>query len=352
MSETIRPGGPGRNPFPRAADNAPTSAEQHLGDRLAALVDGELGHDSRERVLAHLATCRSCKVEADAQRRLKSVFADAAPPPPSDGLLARLQGLPAADGEGLNPPGSPGGDGPGGGVLRDLLAARGAPRRRGKPGAEESHFGGATPFGAPADSQGPAFERLPGGRDGHSALTPSSGFRVHEPERSSPWRHRRFAFAAAGAVSVAALALGGAFGSGANSAPPVAAGDGGGSAVGKPRTAANGTGADRDGRRRGTGGEQSGGSASLEVATGGVSGVPLHAVRPAAAPAAPQSRIAHAYPLLRDAMFAPPLIRAARPSFPSTAPDDTLPGEAPQRRTSVTTALPSSPLAPGTTARP
>ncbi|MGH3325224.1 MAG: anti-sigma factor family protein, partial [Streptomyces sp.] len=59
-----------------------TPVEQHLGDRLAALIDGELGHDARERVLSHLATCRGCKTEADAQRRLKSVFADTAPPPP------------------------------------------------------------------------------------------------------------------------------------------------------------------------------------------------------------------------------------------------------------------------------
>ncbi|MCC3769075.1 anti-sigma factor, partial [Streptomyces sp. UNOC14_S4] len=80
-------------------------AEQHLGDRLAALVDGELGHDSRERVLAHLATCWKCKAEADAQRRLKSVFAEAAVPPVSDALLARLQNLPGA-----MPP--PGGGGP------------------------------------------------------------------------------------------------------------------------------------------------------------------------------------------------------------------------------------------------
>lgn len=71
-------------------------AEHHLGDRLAALVDGELGHDSRERVLAHLATCWKCKAEADAQRRLKSVFAEAAAPPLSDALLARLQNLPGA----------------------------------------------------------------------------------------------------------------------------------------------------------------------------------------------------------------------------------------------------------------
>ena len=69
-------------------------AEQHLGDRLSALVDGELGHESRDRVLAHLATCAKCKAEADAQRRLKNVFAEMAPPPPSESFLARLQGLP------------------------------------------------------------------------------------------------------------------------------------------------------------------------------------------------------------------------------------------------------------------
>jgi len=56
-------------------------AEQHLGDRLSALVDGELGHEARERVLAHLATCAKCKSEADEQRRLKNVFAEVAPRP-------------------------------------------------------------------------------------------------------------------------------------------------------------------------------------------------------------------------------------------------------------------------------
>ncbi|WP_344290487.1 anti-sigma factor family protein, partial [Streptomyces synnematoformans] len=67
-------------------------AEHHLGEALAALVDGELPHDARDRVLAHLATCPRCKAEADEQRRLKSVFSAAAPPAPSDGLLARLRG--------------------------------------------------------------------------------------------------------------------------------------------------------------------------------------------------------------------------------------------------------------------
>ncbi|WP_436738783.1 zf-HC2 domain-containing protein [Streptomyces sp. BBFR102] len=155
----------------------PTPVEQHLGDRLAALVDGELGHEARERVLAHLATCCKCKAEADAQRRLKSVFATAAPPPPSESFLARLQGLPEA-----------GPDGPAG-------------------------FGSGPPFGSSSDfgmAPGPfRYEPL-------SPVLPDeprSGFRIHdigraEAERSAS-RGRRFAFAAAGAVSLAALALGG-----------------------------------------------------------------------------------------------------------------------------------------------
>src|SRR5919108_234679 len=53
------------------------------------------GRSQLRKALAHLATCAKCKAEADAQRRLKSVFAEAAPPPPSESFLARLQGLPA-----------------------------------------------------------------------------------------------------------------------------------------------------------------------------------------------------------------------------------------------------------------
>ncbi|MDG4862139.1 zf-HC2 domain-containing protein, partial [Streptomyces sp. T-3] len=83
-------------------------AEQHLGDRLAALVDGELGHDTRDRVLAHLATCPKCKAEADAQRSLKTYFASTAPPGPSESFLARLQGLSEGDEDDRGGPFGPG----------------------------------------------------------------------------------------------------------------------------------------------------------------------------------------------------------------------------------------------------
>ena len=43
----------------------------HLGHRLSALIDGELSHTQRERVLAHLARCEPCRREAAALRALK-----------------------------------------------------------------------------------------------------------------------------------------------------------------------------------------------------------------------------------------------------------------------------------------
>jgi len=198
-------------------------AEQHLGDRLSALVDGELGHDARERVLAHVATCAKCKAEVDAQRRLKSVFSEVAPPAPSESFLARLQGLPG------------GGSGPlGGGGL-------GGGGRSPRPGSRR--FGESEPFGS-----GPVFGRRPGdpfefgylaGEErevvgdvraprqpsaasdsaaatavAFSASVAGKGFPVHSvgrhEERS---RGMRFAFVAAGAVSLAAIALGGVTGS-------------------------------------------------------------------------------------------------------------------------------------------
>ncbi|MFE0041707.1 zf-HC2 domain-containing protein [Streptomyces albireticuli] len=162
-------------------------AELHLGDRLAALVDGELGHDSRERVLAHLATCCKCKAEADAQRRLKSVFAEAAPPPLSEGFLARLQSLPAA------------------GLDGDL---------EGRPGAVDAdgRWDASRGPGRPGGSAfGESFSLIPAAVAPHRDRPRDRGFRVHAvPDAPRGSRSRRFAFAAAGAVSLAAFALGGA----------------------------------------------------------------------------------------------------------------------------------------------
>ncbi|MCK2213040.1 anti-sigma factor [Actinomadura sp. ATCC 31491] len=44
----------------------------HLGERVSALVDGELSHHERERALAHLTFCADCRAEVESVRALKS----------------------------------------------------------------------------------------------------------------------------------------------------------------------------------------------------------------------------------------------------------------------------------------
>ncbi|MFF7978337.1 zf-HC2 domain-containing protein [Streptomyces sp. NPDC007901] len=207
---------------PKPAERA--LAEQHLGDRLSALVDGELGHESRERVLAHLATCARCKAEADAQRALKSVFAEAAPPPPSESFLARLQGLPGGDPDGGSPfgGGGPTGRGAAGGIF-------GVSR--------EDRF----EFGyVPARPHDPA-------------AVADRGFRIHPVGRPdgdrSASRGMRFAFVAAGAVSLAAVALGGVT-AGMPGYPAADARSTGGGSVAPAGTAGTGTSGAADSQRR------------------------------------------------------------------------------------------------------
>jgi anti-sigma factor RsiW len=65
----------------------------HLGQRLSALIDGELEGGERERVLVHMARCHSCRDEAAALSTLKrrmSALGDAAA---GAGLTGRLIGL-------------------------------------------------------------------------------------------------------------------------------------------------------------------------------------------------------------------------------------------------------------------
>ena len=55
----------------RSGLRAERAGVSHLGQRLSALIDGELSHAQRERVLAHLAQCEPCRREAAALRVLK-----------------------------------------------------------------------------------------------------------------------------------------------------------------------------------------------------------------------------------------------------------------------------------------
>ena len=149
----------------------------HLGARVSALVDGQLGHSERDRALAHVAHCATCREAVDAERTVKTLLASSAVPTPSPDLLASLHGLAE--------PGGPVSPRPRSMPLGPVVPTLPPP--------------GRGPFGARGDSRRPAKGR----------------------------RGQRVRYAAAGAVSVAGLVLGTAFaaGGGAGAAavvPPAA----------------------------------------------------------------------------------------------------------------------------------
>ncbi|WP_242901078.1 anti-sigma factor family protein [Actinomadura terrae] len=90
-----------------------------LGERLTALVDGELGHEERDRALAHLASCARCRAEADELRQIKGRLrglsrlpaSDGADDLPTDDFLTRLRSL-AAPADATGPGGPTGSTGP------------------------------------------------------------------------------------------------------------------------------------------------------------------------------------------------------------------------------------------------
>jgi anti-sigma factor RsiW len=88
----------------------------HLGERLSALIDGELSHDQRDRVLAHLAKCEPCRREAAALRLLKRRMRTLGEATAGTGLTDRLMAMAGP---------------PGGGLPRSLPA-------RGEPGSEST----------------------------------------------------------------------------------------------------------------------------------------------------------------------------------------------------------------------
>jgi anti-sigma factor RsiW len=132
----------------------------HLGARLSALVDGELGHDERDRVHAHLAHCAECRAEASALRTLKQRIRELDDAAAGAELARRLVAL-AEPGEPMPPRGRP-------------LAGTAQPRP-----ALRMYADAAYPFGRPA-AGGPRL------------------------------RHRRAPYVVAGVFSVLVAGIGGA----------------------------------------------------------------------------------------------------------------------------------------------
>ncbi|HYZ57148.1 MAG TPA: zf-HC2 domain-containing protein [Streptosporangiaceae bacterium] len=65
----------------------------HLGDRLSALIDGELSDAERDRVHVHLAGCAVCRAEAKSLRELKGKMRGLADLVADDALTRRLTAI-------------------------------------------------------------------------------------------------------------------------------------------------------------------------------------------------------------------------------------------------------------------
>ena len=172
----------------------------HLGARVSALVDGQLGPSERDRALVHVAHCDTCQAAVDAERSVKALLAGSARPTPSDGLLASLHGLAE--------PGGPVSPRPRSMPLGPVVPTLPAP--------------GRGPFGSRRDSRRPARGR----------------------------RAQRVRYAAAGAVSVAGLVLGTAFAAGGSRGRRSACRATRGRALGRARRDHLGTPAGRPGLHR------------------------------------------------------------------------------------------------------
>lgn len=74
----------------------------HLGNRLAAYVDGELPRVTRELISAHLLMCSTCRAAVEAETRTKTGLTHLGAPDPSAHLLGALFDL-ATPGEPMPP---------------------------------------------------------------------------------------------------------------------------------------------------------------------------------------------------------------------------------------------------------
>ena len=61
----------------------------HLGDRLSALIDGELDGAERDRAYAHLAGCEQCRTEAAELRALKRKLSTLVSRAPAEAAMTR-----------------------------------------------------------------------------------------------------------------------------------------------------------------------------------------------------------------------------------------------------------------------
>lgn len=133
---------------------------KHLGNRVTALVDGQLDHDDRDLALAHLARCPTCQAEVEAERAIAAMLRGLPPLEPSGQFVQKLLAL-----------AEPGGPLP--------------PERRPFPGTAPPVAGWRPPPGRPGSAVGSRRPEVP------SVLRRRGGVRL----------------AAAGSLSIGALTL-------------------------------------------------------------------------------------------------------------------------------------------------
>jgi anti-sigma factor RsiW len=187
--------------------------DPHLGELAAALVDGALDHDARDRAFSHVTRCEHCRTEVEAHRRLKARLAQLAPPSFPADLATRLRALPdrtpTTSFGGLPPdrfgarfraPARLGGDGL---VLSDrLLSAAGAGSRLATEPAAAT---------LPAADRTVVAVRIPPDRPGADrpvSARPATTVGAKGPgRRALSSRRRRIAATAAGGLAAFALSL-------------------------------------------------------------------------------------------------------------------------------------------------
>lgn len=158
----------------------------HLGERLSALIDGELGAAEHERALIHLAKCESCRFEADMMRRLKRRLTGLGEPEPDMDFMGRLMSQPGLGGLGGT------GGGPGDrGDRGPSDPTSGSPFGSSPPLGHSRPLGGY-PTGGPLMAD--QVDRHSGNRslrtDGNRSTAPTSQPRT-QPERYVPARPER-----------------------------------------------------------------------------------------------------------------------------------------------------------------
>lgn len=174
----------------------------HLGERVVALVDGQLTADAVERVHVHLAGCRRCREAVEAERLMKARLASLRGPEPGVDLRERLLAM----------------GGPNGPLPPRAGYVPGTPRPQPVTLPRSATVAVVDPFGGMAVAAAPAVADRPAGRRPRQTAAALVG--SGRPGRASSRPRSRLTVAAVfGALSVVGVGITGLTASGTIRAP-------------------------------------------------------------------------------------------------------------------------------------